>query len=119
MAEIDNNPDNDSRRNWYRIYDVKTGKVAMIGIAGIILLVIAMYLTNQYFLATTHKQIADVLLTPPSASLEALHAHEDSVLTSYGVSDSTNKTYRIPISEAMKILADSAKSTRIKMGREP
>jgi hypothetical protein len=118
MAENDNKSNDDARRAWYRIYDVKTGRVAMIGIVGIILLVIAMYLTNQYFLATTHKQIDDVLLMPPSAELEALQAREDSLLNSYRLIDSTQGVYQIPIDKAMEMLADSAENIKPASGRE-
>lgn len=118
MADFDNKSDNDARRTWYRIYDVKTGRVAMIGIVGIILLVIAMYLTNQYFLATTHQQIDDVMLMPPSAELEALRAREDSLLNSYRLIDSTRRIYQIPIDSAMEMMADSAENVKPGLGRE-
>jgi hypothetical protein len=118
MADNDNKSDNDARRAWYRIYDVKTGRVATIGIIGILLLVVAMYLTNQYFLATTNKQIDDVLLMPPSAELEALKAREDSLLNSYRLIDSTQGIYQIPIDKAMEILADSSKNVKPTSDRE-
>ena len=118
MADNDNKADNDARRAWYRIYDVKTGWIAMIGIVGILLLVIAMYLTNQYFLATTHKQIEEVLLMPPSPALEALQAREDSLLNSYRLIDSTNRIYQIPIDRAMEMLADSAENVKPNSGGE-
>ena len=118
MADNDNKLDNEARRAWYRIYDVKTGRVAMIGIIGIILLVLALYLTNQYFLATTHKQIDDVLLMPPSAELEALQAREDSLLNSNRLIDSIQRIYQIPIDKAMEILADSAKDVKLTSSKE-
>ena len=118
MEEKEDKPESEEKKAWYRAYDVKTGKLAVIGIVGILLLVIAMYLTNQYFLATTQKQVERVMLEPTSPALQQLHAHEDSILNFYQMIDSTKRIYSIPIQKAMEMMADSAQNAKPESIRE-
>ncbi len=109
-SEQEKGPEQTPSGSWYDRHDVKTGKVAAVGIVGIILLVIAFYLIDQYFLATTRNQVTQAVLQAPSTELDTLRAQEDSLLNSYKLVDSTKMIYQIPIKRAMEIMAESAGS---------
>lgn len=74
----------------------------------LLILVILVVLTNEFFLATKESLVTETVLRPESIPLRELRARETEILTSYGVIDAQAGVYRIPIEEAVQRMAEEA-----------
>jgi hypothetical protein len=75
---------------------------------GMVLLGIALVLLNEFFIISKEKLIYERELKPQSTVLREVRAREEQILTTYGVVDSTKGLYRIPIDQAMKLMAEES-----------
>ncbi len=92
----------------YEKRDVAVGKL-ILATAGITIFVAAFVIVLfQFFTLESEEQVYDAVLAPESTVLLDLRAKEDEILNSYAVVDSTKGIYRIPIDQAMKLVADEA-----------
>ncbi len=92
-------------------YERKDAKPLMLGITltvGLVLLGISLIGINEMFILTREKMVDDVAMKPESSILRDVRAHEEQILTTYGVVDSAKNVYRIPIERAMQLMADEA-----------
>ena len=78
-----------------------------IGISLVIVLLIVML--HEVFTMTKEHIVYNQYLKPQSSALAEHRTHEDSLLTSYGVVNADSGRYRIPIEDAMRQIAESAK----------
>jgi hypothetical protein len=79
--------------------------ILVAAVVTIVVLVVAIILLYDYFMATGQAAIYDQSLRPESQELLELRRTEDSILTSYGLIDRDKRTYRVPITRAMELLA--------------
>lgn len=92
----------------YEKHDVAVGKL-ILGTAAITIFIAAFVIVLfQFFTLESEDQVYNAVLAPESATLLDMRAHEDEVLNSYAVVDSTKGICRIPIEHAMKLVADEA-----------
>ena|GEM_PF-631295 len=96
----------------YESRDINLKLTIAVGVLGILLLFVILIGLDQYFTAVTERQIEKAVLSPISRDLQALRAHEDSLLNSYGVVDSSRGLYRIPIDSAIARLAAESETKR-------
>jgi hypothetical protein len=92
----------------YEKRDVAAGKLLLVTAAATIFVAVVVIGLLQLFSAESEQQVYDTVLAPESAVLRDLRAHEDDILNSYAVVDSTKGVYRIPVERAMKLIADEA-----------
>jgi hypothetical protein len=80
-----------------------------------IILVVLVYALYHYFVETQGGMTGDQALKTTVSELPAMRRAEDSVLNSYGVINATTGTFRIPIEQAMRLMAvDSSGATSVK-----
>ena len=96
----------------YERRDTSALKIAIFGGSALVLLVIVVMLIAQFFLFSTESLVYENVLKPESKDLRELRSREDQILNSYGVIDSTNGVYRIPIAHAMELMAEEAYSEK-------
>ncbi len=101
--QTDNNYERTDANPWYL-----GGALAV----GMILLGISFVLVNDYFIIEKEKMMDEMAMKPESMVLRDVQAHANQILTSYGVADTANGFYRIPIERAMKLQADEAYSAK-------
>lgn len=94
----------------YEKSDINVRMVIMWAAIVILFLVIALISVNDWFIKTKDDLYKEMVLEPQNQQLIDLRAHEDSVLTSYGMSDSLPGVYHIPIDSAMKQIAEKTKA---------
>ncbi len=84
--------------------------VRLIGsfIIGTIVVAIVMFAISQYFVISREEQMLEIALKPENNLLRDVRQREEGILNSYKVIDEKKGIYQIPISEAMKIIADEA-----------
>jgi hypothetical protein len=97
----------------YEKRDVNVLKVALFGIAGVIMLVVLIVLMLDFFTSSREKLVYESVLKPESITLRELRARETQELESYGVIDAAKGIYRIPIKRAMELMADEAYQARL------
>lgn len=97
-----------SDNNGYEKSDVRFGKILLSGGAAIIVLILIVLFSIDYFEITREELTYDAVLKPKSIELTELQAREAEILGSYDIVDSTKGVYRIPIEQAMKIMAGEA-----------
>lgn len=99
--------DNDNHRTGsagagYEKRDADIRKVFLLIIVGVILLALILYVLNVYFIYQSDEAVYQAVLKPESKELIQLRDREDAILSSYGVVDSADGVYRIPIDSAMQ-----------------
>lgn len=92
----------------YEKTDTNPLAIMITAVVSILLLIVTIVVLYDYFITTKEAIIFEQLLQPESKDLLLLRRNADSVLTSYELLDSTTGTYRIPIEQAMKLLATDA-----------
>lgn len=92
----------------YEKRDVDVKKSVIIAASIVLFIVISLIFVNEFFLIEKEDMVYQQQLAVPSITLEELRAHEDTVLTSYGVLDKETGVYRIPLSRAMELVASEA-----------
>ena len=101
-----------SHKMGYEKKDVSTTKIILWTVGIVALIVVFVVGLNEYFVYVTEDVISEQVLSQEKVTLSELRAHEDSVLTSYGWSDSTQTSYRIPLDSAIKIVAAEAEGAK-------
>ena len=96
----------------YEHEDVSIWKVGAVLVVSILLFALILVVINDLFTLSREEYYYKAVLRPESKALRELRSHEDQVLNSYGVIDSTAGIYRIPIKRAMKLMADEAYRSR-------
>ena len=96
----------------YEKKDVNTAWIITITLIAIGFLTVIGIALNEFFLISKEDQVYEATLKPGSAALRELHAHEEEVLNSYKVIDSSKNQYQIPIDRAMELMADEAFQAR-------
>ncbi|MEW5702326.1 MAG: hypothetical protein AB1792_08875 [Candidatus Zixiibacteriota bacterium] len=92
----------------YEKRDVSVGRLLAVTVTAAVVLALVLVGLFQLFVSTSEEDIQQMVLAPESAALRELRAHEEGVLQSYGVVDTTLGQYRIPIERAMELVADEA-----------
>ena len=99
------NPQNNTG---YEKQDINLKKTIAAGIAVVVIIALALVIFSEYYLSIKDEYVYDMVLRPESVTLRELRAKEDEALNSYKLLDSSEGTYRIPISRSMELLAEEA-----------
>lgn len=91
----------------YEKKDLNIKKVVRDSTIVIVLLIICLIVLEEWFIKTKEELYQEMVLEPKNQELVQLRAREDSLLTSYGIADSTG-AFRIPIDSAMGLIAAEA-----------
>jgi len=97
----------------YEKSDVNVKRILTIVVSIALFLVVAFIVLNGFFIKSREALMYEQVLKPGSKKLQALHEREAEILYSYGVVDSANNVYRIPIDRAMKLEAEEAFQRRV------
>ena len=73
------------------------------------MLVVIVLFSFDYFEVTREEMVYDMVLKPESEKLIELRARETDELTTYALLDAEKGIYRIPIEQAMSLVAAEAK----------
>ncbi len=92
----------------YEHEDVNGGRIIGSFIVGTIVVAIVMFAISQYFIISREHEMLENALKPEANILRDVRQREEGSLNSYKVIDEKKGIYQIPISEAMKIIADEA-----------
>jgi hypothetical protein len=92
----------------YEKRDVNVPFVIGISAALIVILVVILVALLDYFTTAKEEMVYEVQLKPESAELKKLQAEEYEILHSYQLLDAGSKTFRIPIDQAMKLVAEES-----------
>ncbi len=98
----------ESHDGGYEKEDVNGGRIIGSFIIGVCVIGFIMFLVSEYFIISKERQIFESALKPESNQLRELRQREDGALNAYKVLDEKKGVYQIPISEAMKRIADEA-----------
>jgi hypothetical protein len=99
----------------YEKRDTSIRSIFLTALVSVVLIVVIVLVLYNYFINTREDVFSDQALKPVAPELPAIRRTEDSILGGYGLVDSAAGTYRIPIEQAMKLLAvDSASATSVK-----
>lgn len=94
----------------YEKKDVHIGKTVWMTVISVIAIIVMVVLLNEYFVYVTEEIRHEHLLVPESTDLLNHRANEESVLKSLQLLDSAKGTYRVPIEQAMELIAAEAVS---------
>ncbi len=97
----------------YEKKDISVWKSLVSIVAVVLVIVFSLVLVDDLFVTTKERMIEQYVLKPESIQLRELQAKETEILTSYAVLDKKKGIYRIPISRAMKLMADEAYRQRV------
>lgn len=97
----------------YEKSDVNVKRILTIVVSIALFLVVAFIVLNSFFIKSRESLMYEQVLKPQSEKLQALHEREAEALHSYGVVDSANNVYRIPIERAMQLEAEDAFQQRV------
>jgi hypothetical protein len=92
----------------YEKTDVNVGRMIAVTAITILLTIVVVIFMNEYFMYEKERFVQEMVLAPQSRPLRELRAREDRELHSYGIIDTANAVYRIPIDRAMQLMADEA-----------
>jgi hypothetical protein len=95
----------------YEKRDTSIRSILVATVVTVLVLVIAIVILYDYFIVTKEAVIYDQSLRPESEELIKVRQAEDSILNSYELIDPANRTYRVPISRAMELLAAESAGT--------
>ncbi|MCP4686119.1 MAG: hypothetical protein GY867_11840 [bacterium] len=98
----------------YEKRDANVRSLVGVILVSVVVIVIAVVLLYDYFIAVREEVVLENVLQPESPDLKALQAAEVEVLTSYRLIDSTRETYQVPIDSAMVLMAREASGTQIR-----
>jgi len=89
----------------YEKRDANVTGIAIIGFAVVAFIIISAVLLDDFFVHTREKLIYEAAQAPVTLEQAEMDFHNDSLLTTYGVIDTTRGIYHIPIERAMEIIA--------------
>ena len=87
----------------------QNGVILLWGVVSVVILAIMLLFLRNYFFLVRNETVDRNYLSSPNPQIEALRAHEDSVLTSYGWVNRQNGVVRIPIEEAMDLVVSETR----------
>ena len=96
----------------YEKRDLNITKTLIATVVIVVFLIVSVLFVDEIFVHEKEQIISDVVLKSVSTTLRDLHAKEDQVLGSYKLLDASKGIYQIPISQAMKVVADEAYASR-------
>ena len=85
--------------------DVRIGPVIGITVVLIIVFITLLVFLSNYFIGSKEEMVYERQLKPESVSLKEILAEENEILTTYKILDPDKGIFRIPVEQAMKILA--------------
>jgi len=92
----------------YEKKDVNLNKIILTGVISVIAIVVILVFILDFFTAVTEEIVYEQVLKPESDSLRVLRVRENEILNNYNCLDTARQVYRIPIDQAMQVLADEA-----------
>ena len=92
----------------YDTKDVNVTVTVVVTVTIIALIVFSIVLLNEYFISLREDVVQTQVLEVKSKILTDLQAIENERLSSYGIADSVNNVYYIPINRAMDLQASEA-----------
>ena len=108
----DENKKNTTPKAGYEKEGVNVKKVFILIILGVVVIAVSLVILNEYFFYSKEQVVYEEVLKPESITLKELRAREDSILTSYGYSDSTKTTFRIPLEKAIELTLEDVKKAK-------
>ncbi len=105
MIMSDQNNEHNDRPSGYEKKDANVRFIAIVALVLIVVIAGIGVMLNELFLITTEDAIQDAVLSVDSEELAKLRAHEDSLLSSYELLDTSSGVWRIPIDSAIEIVA--------------
>ena len=107
MENISNKQTKDEKSG-YEKSDINLKIISVYVILSIVVIVSFIIILSDYFVVEKEEIVSEIVLQPVSEELQKLHKTENEILTTYGVVDSVNSIYRIPIDRAMQILVEQS-----------
>ena len=98
----------------YEKRDANVRSLLGVLVVSVVVIVIAVVLLYDYFIAVREEVVLENVLQPESPDLQVLQAAEYEVLGNYQLLDSVKGTYQVPIDSAMALLAREAAGTKIR-----
>ena len=98
----------------YEKRDASVRSLLGVIVVSVVVLVIAVVLLYDYFIAVREEVVQEQVLRPEAPDLKVLQAAENEILTSYRLIDSVKGTYQVPIDSAMALLAREAAGTQVR-----
>ena len=83
--------------------------IVLWGTVSLVILAIMLLFLRNYFFYVRNETVERVYLSAGNPGIEALHAHEDSMLTSYGWVNRQGGVVRIPIERAMELVVSETR----------
>ncbi len=96
----------DASKSGYEKSDVNVTKVAAYTVFIVVILAVILVLLGDYFIISKEALYEEVVLKPESIDLRDIRAREDEILLNYKVIDAEKGIYGIPVSRAMKLIAE-------------
>jgi hypothetical protein len=90
----------------YEKKDINIKVVMGVGLTTVIILIAILVMLSDYFTVMETDRVYETQLKPESVSLNEILAAEQEILTTYKLIDAEKGVYRIPIEQAMQLLAD-------------
>ncbi len=94
----------------YERRDIDIKKTVWIAVACIAFIVVSIVILDEYFTFYKERLYYDTALVPVARDYLELQAAEDSLLNNYTRVDSLEGVYRIPIGNAMELMAGESGS---------
>ena len=91
----------------YEVSDVSIPAIVIFAVCCVVAIVLGIVALDGYFVHIKEKLLREANRYPHT-ELTELKATARGKLSSYGVVDKDNKVYRIPVDQAMKLLAEEA-----------
>lgn len=110
-------PTDEDLQKGYELSDVNIPRILTIVTAIAVFLVAMFFLLNSFFIASKERVTYNKVLKPESKKLQQLRDREAEELHTYGVIDTANNRYRIPIQRAMKLVAEEEFQERVRESR--
>ncbi len=110
-------PEHEADRG-YETSDVNIPRILTIVTVIALFLVAVFLLLNSYFLVSKEKITYEQVLKPDSKKLQELRDREAEALHTYGVIDTAQNKYRIPIGRAKQLVAEEEFRQRVQNSRE-
>jgi len=105
MTEQEQHPTREDLSAGYELSDVSKPRLFMVIAVIAVILIIAVFVLQGYFIEVRERITMDQVLAPQSEALQQLHEREQEALHNYGAIDTSQGIYRIPIEEAMRLEA--------------
>ena len=98
----------------YEKRDAVVWRIAVVGVASVVIVALLVVAAKELFVSMREEIVYEAALKPESPQLRELRARETERLTTYGVVDSAQGIYRIPIERAMELAAREGYENRSK-----